>query len=146
LAGLANDDNGINVFNAARNCGRNFSEVKKLQARDAFLGGDLLKKDEINAKLDTINQLINALPPAAELWDRCASDNPKSNFCNLITLICQRASTSQSHLIRIQNLAISEIKKQISNATSAETKLALIDKLNILQDIKIREQMHDWKI
>jgi hypothetical protein len=53
---------------------------------------------------------------------------------------------SQSHLIRIQNLAISEIKKKISNATNAETKLALIDKLNILQDIKIREQMHDWKI
>jgi hypothetical protein len=146
LAGLADDVNGINVLNAARDCGRIFSDVKKLQAKDALLGGDMLKKDEINTKLDNINQLINALPSVSELWDRYALDDPKNKFCNLITRVRQRASMTQRHLIRIQNLAISEIKKKISSETDTETKLALIDKLNILQDSKIREQMHDWKI
>jgi methyl coenzyme M reductase subunit C-like uncharacterized protein (methanogenesis marker protein 7) len=109
LAGLADDVNGINVLNAAKNCGRIFSDVKKLQAKDALLGGDMLKKDEINTKLDNINQLINALPSVTELWDRYALDDPKNKFCNLITRVRQRASMAQSHLIRIQNLAISEI-------------------------------------
>jgi hypothetical protein len=140
LAGLARDVEGNIILNATRNCGRIFSETKKLQTKEALLGGDLLIKAEVNAKLDTINELINDLPPVAELWDRYASNDPKNNFCNLIERIRNRVSTSQSHLIRIQNLAISEIKKQISTAKTADQKHALIDKLNILQDSKIHDE------
>jgi hypothetical protein len=74
------------------------------------------------------------------------------NFERLVSGIKARADSWQKHLIRVQDLAIAEIKKKLAQQKDGgkdafnDQYRSLENTLKILQNAKIRNQMLDWKI
>jgi hypothetical protein len=140
------DPDRARYLNTLKHCGREFSNLKKLQIKRAIYGN--VSETLIAEKIGEINQSLNTIPTSSELWHRSVH-NPNETFKNLLNRIRNRALSTQKHMIRIQDLAIAEIKKKmgkVKRETNNDLYEKLSNNLNTLVDTKLREQMLDWKI
>jgi hypothetical protein len=103
----AMDPDRDQYLNTLKRCGREFSNLKKLQIKNAIYGN--VPVTSFAEKIGEINQSLNTVPATSELWHRSVH-NPNVTFNNLLNRIRTRALSTQKHLIRIQDLAIAEIK------------------------------------
>jgi hypothetical protein len=101
-----------NIRNNIRRIGTQLSRVKSLQIKNALNETNELK-NAITTALDEIELSIAQLPGTDYLWTTYCIENIPESFENILTKIKQRANSWQKHLIRVQDLAISELKKKI---------------------------------
>jgi hypothetical protein len=140
-----------NIRDNIRGIGTQLSRLKALQIKNALNETEELK-NAITAALDGIELSIAQLPGTDYLWATYCSENLPESFKNVLAKIRQRANSWQKHLIRVQDLAISELKKKIKllgsggKDTFNDDFFALKADLKNWQDNKVREQMLDWKV
>jgi hypothetical protein len=117
-----------NIRNNIRRIGAQLSRVKSLQIKKALNETDELK-NAITTALDEIELSIAQLPGTDYLWTTYFIENLPESFENILANIKQRANSWQKHLIRVQDLAISELKKKIKLLVSRKNNV-YVEKLD----------------
>jgi hypothetical protein len=132
--------------NLCKQIGKKFGEIKKIDIGSANSLNDSTGRDRI---LNEIEVLIGNIPSTNKLWKGLEPESYNKSFDTILTGMKTAALRWQKHLIRAQNLEISNLKNKLKGLNLNENKIEYLDlesKLVTKQALKLREQLLDSKI